>query len=80
MNQTQRVKVPKSMLIRSHKTEVFYKHALLAGVIPHEQRALVREKGGCSNALLIDEMTTGEAREQRKSMSIAWIGYQKAFE
>ena len=31
-------------------TEVLYKLALQAGVIPHEQRALVRGKGGCTDA------------------------------
>ena len=35
-------------------TDVLYKHALQAGVIPHEQRALVRGKRGCTDQCLAD--------------------------
>ena len=46
----------------------------------HPQRALIREKGGFTDALLIDQMAIGEAQDRRSTMLIAWIDYQKPFD
>jgi len=60
-------------------TEVLYEHAIQSGAIPREERALIRKKRGCTDALLVDGMAMGEARDSKRSISVGWIDYQKAF-
>jgi len=50
------------------------------GHIPHEQGTQIQGKRECVDALLIDTMTMGKVKDKRKTMFIAWIGHQKAFD
>ena len=52
---------------------------MVVGAIPQEQRALVREKRGCLDALHVDRMISMEAKSCKENLSMAWIDYQKSF-
>jgi len=57
--------------------EVLYEHVQLYDILPKEQYAVRR---GHLDALLIDSMVAREARLQRRSLSVAWIDYRKAYD
>lgn len=61
-------------------TEILYEHVIKNEALPHEQRALVRGKRGCLDALHIDKMMCSEVKEQNGNLSVAWIDYQKAYD
>ena len=62
-------------------TELRYGHATQIGAIHHEQRALVRGKRGCLDALHIDYMAAQIAKKKTKTdLSVAYINYQKIFD
>jgi len=46
--------------------EVLYEHAIRSGAIPIEQRALISKKRGCIDALLVDRMAMGEAKDSKR--------------
>ena len=60
--------------------EILYHHTMKVRAIPEELRALIKGNKGCTDGLLIDQMPMGEAKDQRGTMSIAWIDYQKTFD
>jgi len=67
-------------LLTASMTEILYKHAKEVGAIPYEQRALVRKKRGCLDALHIDAMIAQKSMIERGCMSVGWIDFQKAYD
>jgi len=58
---------------------VLYEHVQLYDILPKEQYAVRRGRRGCLDALLIDSMVAREAKLRRRSLSVAWIDYWKAY-
>jgi len=67
-------------LLTAVLTEVLYEHVQLYDILPKEQYAVRRGRRGCLDALLVDSMVAREARLRRRSLSVAWIDYQKAYD
>ena len=61
-------------------TEVLYNHAIAYSYLPPEQRAIRRGHRGCLDTLMIDSMVAREATVRHRSLSVAWIDYQKAYD
>ncbi len=61
-------------------TEELMAHVEEMGILPLEQKAIRRGRRGCLDALMFDEALVREARRDRRSLSVAWIDYRKAFD
>jgi len=61
-------------------TEILYKHAMEIGAISSEQKALIWERRGHLDAHHINTMVTRTIKEGKRSMSVAWVDYQKAYD
>jgi hypothetical protein len=61
-------------------TEMLAAHVWATDVLPEEQKAMRKGKRGCLDAIVIDEAIAAEAKLHRKSLSVAWIDYRKAFD
>ena len=61
-------------------TEVLYDHVMRYELLPKEQKALRRGQRGCADALTVDGAAAQGAKSARKSLSVAWIDYEKAFD
>ena len=67
-------------LLTAVLTEVLYDHVIQYDILPKEQYAIRRGRRGCLDALLVDSAVSREAKRKRKSLSVAWIDYQKAYD
>ena len=67
-------------LLTSVITILLRSHIESNSILPVEQKALRRQRRGCLDALLVDSMVCGEARCRKKSLSVAWIDYTKAYD
>ena len=67
-------------LLTAVLTEVLYDHAMEHAYLPPEQRAIRRGHRGCLDALMVDSMVAREAMVCRRSLSVAWIDYEKAYD
>ena len=54
-------------------------HAIECEILPEEQKAL-RKGRGCLEELMIDALVATEARREKRSVSVCWIDFQKAFD
>jgi hypothetical protein len=54
-------------------------HMWATDILPKEEEARCKEKGGCLDAIVIDEAIAGEAKLHAKSLSVARIDYPRAF-
>ena len=61
-------------------TILLRQHVVENDILPAEQKALRPSRRGCLDALWTDAMLTGEARYYKKSLSVAWIDYSKAYD
>ena len=61
-------------------TTLLRQHVDKHSIFPAEQRALLKEKRGCLDALLVNSMVNEEVRHRRKKLSVAWVDYIKAFD
>jgi hypothetical protein len=49
-------------------------------LLPKKQKGLSSGIKGCKEQLLISKVILGEFKSRKKSLSTAWIDYQKAFD
>jgi len=49
-------------------------------LLPKEQKGCSRGTKGCKDQLLISKAILRECKSRKKSLSMAWIDYQKAFD
>ncbi len=64
-------------LFTSFITEKLYYHLTDNGILPLEQRALIR---GCFDALMIDRAITESRKVESRNLSVGWIDFQKAYD
>ncbi len=55
-------------------------HVLAKDLLPAEQRALRKGSRGCLDALVIDQALAREAENAKRSLSVCWIDYRKAYD
>ena len=55
-------------------------HVSKFGIMPAEQKALSKETRGCLAALTVDGAIAEEAKRDKRSLSVAWVDYRKAFD
>ena len=55
-------------------------HVSKFGIMPTEQKALRKETRGCLDALTVDRAIAEEAKRDKRSLSVAWVDYRKAFD
>ncbi len=56
------------------------RHVEAMDLLPPEQIATRRGRRGCLDALVVDEALARETRSGRRSLSVAWVDYRKAFD
>ena len=61
-------------------TNRIYEHLMEEKLYPEEQKGNVKKSMGCKDQLLISKMIAENCKKRKKSLSIAWIDYRKAFD
>ena len=56
------------------------KHVFRLGILPAEQKAFRKETRGCLDALTVDGSIAEEAKRDKRSLSVAWVDYRKAYD
>jgi hypothetical protein len=55
-------------------------HLSTSNTLTEEQKGCRKNSQGCKEQLLIDAVVTGQAKHKQRSISVASIDYQKAFD
>ena len=55
-------------------------HTLRLGILPAEQKSLCKGTRGCLDALTIDMAIADEVMRDKRSLSLAWVDYKKAYD
>ncbi|KAI5748311.1 hypothetical protein M8J77_024164 [Diaphorina citri] len=61
-------------------SERIYSHLSDNDLLPNEQKGCLKNSYGCKDHLLTSKMIQKDCKNNRKSLSIAWIDYSKAFD
>ena len=61
-------------------SERLHSHLINNDLFPYEQRGCRKNTYGCKDHLLTSKALHQDCKENRKSMSLAWIDYSKAFD
>ena len=67
-------------IITAVMERVLRDHVTKHNILPPEQFALQKGRGGCLDALMIDSMVVEDVTMRSRSLDVAWIDYQKAFD
>ena len=67
-------------VLTSILTERSYTHITKNDIILEEQRACARNSYGCKDQLLMNKMIIEDCKKKKKSLSMAWIDYRKAYD
>ena len=67
-------------ILTSILSERTYKHLLNNDLFPSEQKGCKKNSYGCKDQLLINKMILQNCKNQKRSLSTAWIDYRKAFD
>ena len=67
-------------LLTAVLTEIIADRVWDIDVILRVQKALRKKRRGCLDALLIDGTVAREAKDERHTLSVGWIDYQKAYD
>uniref|UniRef100_A0A915M777 Reverse transcriptase domain-containing protein n=1 Tax=Meloidogyne javanica TaxID=6303 RepID=A0A915M777_MELJA len=55
-------------------------HLTAHGILPYEQRALVKDTWGCTHATILDRTITSHAKATNTPLAAVWIDFAKAFD
>jgi hypothetical protein len=61
-------------------TDRVYAHVTDNPILPVEQKGARRKARGCKDHLLLDKIITEDAKRKRKSVSMMWVDYKKAYD
>jgi len=61
-------------------TDKIYKHTTINEILPFEQKGVRRKARGCKDHLMIDKLIDEDAKRKKRSVSLMWIDYKKAYD
>ena len=54
-----------------------YEHVVSNGILPYEQKGIMRKARGCKDHLLLDKTITEDAIRKKRNLSTMWIDYKR---
>ena len=67
-------------LITLMLTDKIYQHVVDSGILPPEQKGIMRKARGCKDQLMLDKIITEDAKLKKRNLSTMWIDYKKAYD
>lgn len=67
-------------LITAIISDKLYEHLMLNRILPPEQKGCRKGARGCKDQLLVSKMIIEDAKKRKKTLSMAWVDYKKAFD